>query len=319
MTKEELLEQLNYIVNPNNTIGLVMYIISKLDEQFHVAKADLDEGSIIEFRDTFINSISRDIINKDNLELVNISQGHHSNDIFLYDIEEIPYGLELLREITSMNNIPLWNFNYDDFDNIFGFIFLIGDAVHRITIFKKHYPISTIKRDSVLLFKKSNTRFTTEEEDIIKINDTFEFMQIEENLIVTNPSPLERFFDFDEMIKNEANLKLPAIQESNILEDISQLTDIISDKRLAKKLMKINVNSPVLSLPFPTIKSFIESHPKLMRRIKFNAAGTRISLDSNISKELFLKLLDDDFLKSDLTNFLYDSENKNVLTNAVEV
>ena len=51
----------------------------------------------------------------------------------------------------------------------------------------------------------------------------------------------------------------------------------------------------------------------LKNRLKFNAKETKIVLGTKISKEMFLKLLDDDFLKSDLTKLLYDSELKDTL------
>jgi hypothetical protein len=65
-----------------------------------------------------------------------------------------------------------------------------------------------------------------------------------------------------------------------------------------------------MDIPFPLILSFIEGHPNLRRRIRFNEGNTRIKLDTKVSKELFIKLLNDDFLISQLTELYYDSLNK---------
>lgn len=80
----------------------------------------------------------------------------------------------------------------------------------------------------------------------------------------------------------------------------------------AKKLMKIR-NSPVLQVPAANVINFIKNHPKLTGKIHFNADETRISLDTGVSKKLFLKLLNDDYLFSQLTELQYDTFAKDKL------
>jgi hypothetical protein len=82
--------------------------------------------------------------------------------------------------------------------------------------------------------------------------------------------------------------------------------------------MSIRHHSPVLNIPFNDVKTFIQAHPKLKRRIKFNDDQTRISLQTRTSKELFIKILNDDFLKSELTQLLYDSLKKAAMDNSEE-
>ena len=54
--------------------------------------------------------------------------------------------------------------------------------------------------------------------------------------------------------------------------------------------------------------------PTVVRRIKFNEAKDRIKFHSQTSKELFLKLLSDSYLKSELTELLYESDDKEELS-----
>jgi hypothetical protein len=140
-------------------------------------------------------------------------------------------------------------------------------------------------------------------------------MQIDDDVIVLNVTTLEKFFGFEDIIRTEATKCLATIEAANLLANMESLREMLVDVKFARKLMRIRADSPVLGLPFAKIRGFIRQHPKLRRRIRFNAAGTRISLDTRTSKELFLKLLDDDFLKSDLTDFLYETEKKYLLSN----
>jgi hypothetical protein len=108
------------------------------------------------------------------------------------------------------------------------------------------------------------------------------------------------------------------IDDSGILEDVSPLKAMSLQIKYAKKIVLLKRESPVLKLPFNRIKDFVKMHPKLRNRLRFNRLETKIALDTIKSKELFLKLLDDDFLKSELTDLLYESEIKDPLTNEEE-
>ena len=57
---------------------------------------------------------------------------------------------------------------------------------------------------------------------------------------------------------------------------------------------------------------FIKKHPVTKSKLKLNG-DDKLILDTKISVEIFLKLLDDDYLQSELTKLLYDSRSKDGL------
>ena len=61
------------------------------------------------------------------------------------------------------------------------------------------------------------------------------------------------------------------------------------------------------------IIQFIKQHNGLSRKIKINDAETKIILDTKVSQNFFMKLLNDDYLKSELTNFEYDADSKDLV------
>lgn len=45
----------------------------------------------------------------------------------------------------------------------------------------------------------------------------------------------------------------------------------------------------------------------MRNKIRYTPDGTQFALDTKVSKDLFVKLLNDDFLTSELTQLYYDS------------
>lgn len=57
--------------------------------------------------------------------------------------------------------------------------------------------------------------------------------------------------------------------------------------------------------------SFVTNNPKLKDNFKINDEKTKFILNTNKNCDFFLKLLDDDFLKSELTQEQYEALAKN--------
>ena len=72
---------------------------------------------------------------------------------------------------------------------------------------------------------------------------------------------------------------------------------------------------PVLlkNIPNNQIIAFTQSHPSLINKMHYSEDGSKIILHSNLSKELFVKMLDDAFLTSQLTAQYYESIAKDVV------
>jgi hypothetical protein len=316
MIKEELIEVLGFLFNPANEIGLTMYFIVGPENAVTIKQADISEEVMFDLRDQFLGYIRTKLIANDELFFADLRDADTRQDsAYYFDLDVLPEGLRVMETLLANERAEDFNFRDDNYDDVIGFVFLIGNEMEKIAVYKKHYPINLLRQDSILRLYKSGTRLVEVEDDIINLNEKFDFMQIDDDVIVLNVTTLEKFFGFEDIIRTEATKCLATIEAANLLANMESLREMLVDVKFARKLMRIRADSPVLGLPFAKIRGFIRQHPKLRRRIRFNAAGTRISLDTRTSKELFLKLLDDDFLKSDLTDFLYETEKKYLLSN----
>lgn len=311
MTSEELIEKLGFLTD-GSEIGLTMYFILSDSDGTRIRRADIDEGARQALKSQFLEAVNREILANQDLFVADISTvDGHTSGVFYYDLEAQPDGLGVVNDILN-GGAPIENFNFndDDYKEIFGYVFVLGNERDQVALYKKHYPISVVRRTRTVLLRKSETRLTEVDDDVIRVDSSFQFLQVDDELFILNTKTLEQFFSFETIVSNRATASVQIIRDLDFITDIAVLEDLVTDMRFAKKLMRLNAASPVLQLHGQRLCEFIKQHPKLRSRIRLNDDETLVNLDTKVSIELFLKLLDDDFLKSELTDFLYEAERK---------
>lgn len=313
MDRETLLNKLAYL-DGDNPIGIELYFVIEEPNGEVIKFADIDK----EVSEALLNQFNDYIHNRliDNQELIfsNLTDADdRRNSAYFYDLDERPQGLESLNIISENNDQPKFRFGQDELNNIKAFVIVIGNQQEKVFIYKKHYPINLLKRDSILRIFPARTRFEKLDTNVLNINENFEFMQIDGDLIVLSVKVLEKNFGFEQIIRRKALENLELISGSGLLSNIDELTELSGELKYAKKLMRIKASTPVLNLDPPRVINFIRNHPLLTKKIRFTDDNSHIALDTRVSKELFLKLLNDDFLKSELTDLLYDSQTKETM------
>lgn len=315
MTSEELKQSLEEILN--DAVTLQVYFVLKAQGGSAIKLADIDNGKTLRDLSTlYINKIREDIILNEQLSLIELSAAdERANAIYHYDLDEVPSELEPIYNFNLQNTYQTFSFQHDNLRDINGFIIFLGTRDRHFILFKKHYPICLIKRDSFLMFKKDE-RFVEMEEDLIRLSSEFQFIKLGDDMFIKELSVLEKFFGFHEIIKREALLVLDQIEVKNLLDDMDVLREAVEDITYARKLTKVRNTSPVLTMNIPVeqIISFSRTAPGLTGRFKYNDDFTKIRLDTKKSKEAFVKMLNDDILKSDLTQLYYDSLAKDRLS-----
>jgi hypothetical protein len=317
MNREQLLARLAYFLNPENGIGAALYFVLNQNGENIIRFADIENEAKNELKDRFLEYIEDKFINNEDLHYQNISEADdRKNVVYRYDIEERPESLNILDEILADGERDNFNFNQNNLDGLQGYLITIGNEGNQIALYKKHHPVNLLRQDRFLLFP-SNERLVKAENDFIALDRSFDFMMVDDNLIVLKLNTLERFFGFEDVIRNQAQNIIATIEANQLLEDIEQLNELAQSLATAKKIMKVR-NSPVLNVPVENVINFINNHQELTGRIGFNDDGTRLRLTTGVSKKLFLKLLNDDYLFSQLTELQYDTHAKDRLNNNQE-
>lgn len=182
-----------------------------------------------------------------------------------------------------------------------------------MVLYKTMAPVNIFGRESFFLRKDKN-RLKRLNDEFLRISPGFQMMRINGLLLVLNLKALEKNFGFHDVIKCEAARGIDAIVAANLLTNPDVLRELIEDVKYARRLTKVAKASPVLKsgISSEIIAQFCTKFPSLIGRIRFNE-DNKIILDTKVSKGLFIKLLMDDFLTSELTKFHYASVAKDAV------
>lgn len=318
ITIEDLKKDLRSISEAEGVTALVYALLK--DGQ--LKKLDIENEALGGIKTLFIKQIYDDILSDKDKHLISLSSAdERGNVIYQYDLE-LPEDFNCVYEVSDPSKEKtIFNISEDKIEHIHALIVEIGNETEQIVLYKTIAPVNVFRQKSFMLGAiKANHRFTKLDTDLLRISPNFQFMKTKSGFFVMELKTLEKWFGFHTIIKNEATKSCAVIEELSLLENPETLIELIEDVTFARKLVKIHKASPVLRLAIPNsdIISFCQNYPQIKGRIKTNVNGDKLLLDTNVSKELFIKILMDDYLTSQLTKLHYDTLAKNEFDNSPE-
>jgi hypothetical protein len=287
------------------------YFLFQNDGKIIVKSVDINDDDHLELERQFLSSISDNILLNDDLTLISLSSADdRKSAVYQYDLDEIPIELSYLKMLIENENFDSFDHKHDDLSKLKGILILLGNHDSQLALYKYQYPVTLLKKENGFNLVKpiNNNRFKKLDTDILKINSKFEFLKIDGKYYILDIKTLEKFFGFHEAVKNVAEKGLENIKITELVMDCSVFELRIDDIAFARKLVKSARNSPVLGIiPNTQIIGFTNTHPALKGKFKYNEVGSQLNLKTKKSQDLFLKLLNDDYLQSELTKRFYDS------------
>lgn len=318
MSKEELNSGLQYYVDNKDDVAVIIYAITKQDST--PLRVDIEGTAQSGLKTLFLDVIEKEIINDNDLSIISLSSADDRNKVlYHYDIE-IPDELSSLNSSLGHQGEALFDFNTHSLDDIKVLLICIGNAQRQIVLYKTMASVNIFSRSSFFLIK-SDTRLKEINEDFFRVSGNFQLMKVNGAIYIIDLSLVEKMFGFHEVIKKEALHGMHAIRDMSILSNIQVIEELIDDVKYARKLTKIARSCPVINAGVENLNiiQFCKTYPSLKGRIRFNEDETMISLDTKVSKDLFIKVLMDDFLTSQLTKFYYDSIAKDAVASEADV
>lgn len=307
MNADELKAALQAYYDDAN-IGVSVYAVLKGQENAAPAKLDIEAEALNGLKELFIEALRTEISRKDELSVLNLSSSDERLDaIYVYDLE-VPAELSALEAVISQDNLPLLNLSDQSLASIKALLIEIGNNVRQMVLYKTMAPVNIFGRASFFL-KKSQSRLERLNDEFLRVSAGVQMLRINGTLLVVDLEALERSFGFHDVIKREAAASVSAIEKASIVVNPDVLRELLDDVKYARRLTKVARASPVLQAGVSNaeIVQFCQTFPKLAGKIRFNEAQDKIILDTKVSKDLFIKLLMDDFLTSELTKFHYAS------------
>jgi len=306
MNKLELNNALGFINAPQGELQILFYaILEGIDEP---KKLDIKGEDLPELIKLFVNAIQTSIIAKDDYVVLPLSTADERGKcLYQYDLE-IPRELQILEDVIGNDNLQNFNFNSNQLSGIDSLIIVLADDSNEISLFKKLSPVEILGRGGYILWK-SNERLERFDDQLLRISSKFQVIRVAGELIIIDLSAIEKSLGFYDVITREATASLSVIRNMQIVSNINSLEELVGNVSFARKLTKVAKYSPVIkhNIPNANIIAFAKSHPLTKKKMRYNEEETQFNLDTRVSKDLFIKILNDDLLTSELTKLYYES------------
>lgn len=306
MNKQELNDYLGFVNTPQGELQIIIYAI--VDGQNNPLKLDIKAEDLPSLKQIFIDGLNTFVIDKNDYVVLSLSDADERGKCFYqYDLE-IPEELTVLESVIGNDGLSTFNFTDNILTSINSLIVVLADNNNEVSLYKKVSPIEIIGRGGHI-FKKANQRLERFEDQMLRITSKFQVIRVNNELIVTDLNAIEKSFGFHDVITREAALSIDVIDELELVQNIETLQELVTDMTFARKLTKVAKNSPVIKqgIPNASIIEFSKNHPITKKKMRYSEDGTQFSLDTKVSKNLLIKILNDDLLTSELTKLYYDS------------
>ena len=294
----------------SDVANIKLYATTKQNETKKISISSDVSDNLLELFKKSIEDMFLDQDKEYRLKSIDDNNDEAAKTYYYFNGENTYERLNVLHNLSSLDE-EVFNFENTNLDDIETFYITISNGEKTIALYKKNYAINVLRRGKTIFFTKHNENIDELKKDILKIDHSFQFMAIENNILIVNLSMLETQLGYDEVITKKAQETVELIASLDFLEDIAKLEEMVQTKKIAKKINLVK-NSQVLDIiqsDINKVKTFIDSIEDLKKSLKFTE-DNKLKLNSKVGVERFLKLLDDAYLKSELTETLYDSLNK---------
>lgn len=309
MNTDAFKSKINGIMFSEAKHGLSVFAWLEINGEPKLKKLLIDE----ELRNQLIERLDKEIKNhylSDEMEVDscdNISDKRRVLYEFQQSEEYKPFAIiEEWRSVTEQ-------YSEKDQDKLRGLLFRVNLNDEAIWLYQRMYNVSLVKRSKSILatIGKTNT-YVLLDQDVMRIDSRIDVLVIDNQFYSSNIGLLQRSFGFDTYVRSEAEKTIKLIDDLNFVSDTAKIMAFGGKESLtnAKKLLKAK-SSPVLKMKKKELMKKLKEHPRYKDKIKIQ--DNKIVITSQKDAAEFIKMLNDDILRSELTGREYDSPSKHIL------
>lgn len=299
-----------FLDKDRDLLGAALFAVTKTNE---VYKVDLESNAIVDLRNMFLDVLDG-IINNENISFMNISAVDDRKDVTsVYDEDlALPEDLaEIQTQLNNENNLKDMDFTQMRMSDIKMFIVHTGIDTNKLYLYQFISSVNIYERDK-FLFKKDKHRLIRIDDDAVRITSKIHMAQLDDRVVIFELDQFEKIFKFHNVVKQEATSCMNKIQEMQLVANIEDFENIVNDVRYARKIVRAIRNSPVIKLGISNsqIIDFCMNYKSIAGKLKLNDDKDKLILDTKKSKNIFLNVMLDNFLNSELTKLYYESKAK---------
>ena len=172
--------------------------------------------------------------------------------------------------------------------------------------------ISRIDRSKNVIALFVGDTYDEIDSDIVQIDSRADVIIFSSSVVTAKMDLMQRFFGFEQYIRAGAQKTIEIILDLDIVDSLEKFVAFENKSKLAnaKKLLKAK-SSPVLQMKKNDLLENLKKHSRYKTMFKFEE--DHIVISSQKEAAAFIKMLNDDIVRSELTGKEYDSSSKMLL------
>lgn len=309
MTADQLKSIIKKIMFSNKPFGLQVYACVKNDCGLTL-KSVQSTDSLLHSISELIESTVKTNLLADELE-IDSADKIADNKKVLYEIEQSSLYAPFAFLESYGSTIDLYS--ELDQDALTGFAFMVNRNDSAIWFYQHVYAVHMLKRSRALYaILNSGSTYTLLNRDVVRIDARIDATIVGKSIITSKIDLLQKSFGFTDYVRREAQSTISQIKQMGLLADSTKLEELIGKESLtnAKKLMRVK-NSPVLKMDKAVLFRKMANHPRY--KDKFKIENDTIIIRTQKDAGELVKMLNDDIVRSELTDQEYDSPSKQIL------
>lgn len=313
MEKNEITTRLKQINSGDNAVEIYILAQPEIDTNHTLKvefyKARLQENLPESIINLFFPVIERKLINKD-YDVIEYDPSITPDRKVLWeqDSENVPFYNHFHNLIETTANIVWYNTSNLPYCDIWAYWIKIYGSGNYFYLIKKVTSSKVIETGGKLAMIFEGQVFKNLETDILTMDGTFDAIFCNKVLLFENKQNFEQALLYQEVKHAIAEETLDAIGERNFIENFEQVRDFLKDDyHSINKLNKIKEKPYFKTLSFANCKRIIEEYKV---PIDIDETNNKFNITSKAQAKHFIKVINDDYLLSELTNLKYAANSK---------
>lgn len=311
MTRDELIASLNFLYDGEHEVEINVYT---LNNEGDVCLFNINDGLKGDLKADFLNSVRQKMINKE-YDLQDYSSAdRRNNSYYVYDLEE-PEDFDFFNKVLGPD-IDYYNIDDNWIGGITILLVVLSIGEHRAILYKDVSGVEKYYAQSGFLIFKSADRLDRVEDDMLRISNNFQMIKIDNTIIILKMEAMEKNFDLDQVLRNEAERGKTRVE--GLLSDMDKISELCDKDNSFRKQLISTKQSFVFTLKKEDesrmisdddIIEYIRDNEDLCGRFKYSD-DNKIIISYYTQAKRLVKILNEDYLKSDLTKIIYDTLSK---------
>ncbi|MBT3178385.1 MAG: DUF4868 domain-containing protein [Desulfobacula sp.] len=312
MTREELIAGLNFLDNTEASPVIEFFILDQpvpadAGIELNIYKGRMHEDLPKEFKKAFYPNIKKNLVSKQyDLLVYDPSLTPDRSVVWQYESHNISFFNIVLGKLE--NDLPYYDSSVLPYSDIWAVWIRIVLNENSLYLIKKITPSKVLTTDWKLALVFSHNTFKNLNDNVLTIDGAFDVLSIKGVLIFKNKNNFEKALLYEDVKQQVANETLEEINAIDIIENFEELRGMLSDdKHSINKLNKLKEKEYFKHKTFEDYKKIIMDYNV---PVGIDEANKKFRIEKKAQAKYLIKVLNDDYVKSELTGNKYAANSK---------